>query len=123
MTKGWRYGKGYYVRGLREFGKRFRRKRPALIKWGPWHFHQDNSPVYNSILVIDYLTEIDFKTVPHPPYSRYLARRYETIEQMKEVVMKVTDTLTQEDVNGTFQKLLERYNNFIAAGGDYFEED
>ena len=34
---------------------------------------------------------------------------------------KVIDTLTQEDFNGDFQKLLERFNKFIAAGEDYFE--
>ena len=42
---------------------------------------------------------------------------------MKEAVTKVTDTLTQEDFHGAFQKLIERYNNGIAAGGDYFEGD
>ena len=42
---------------------------------------------------------------------------------MKEAVTKVIDTLTQEDTNGAFQKLLERYNTCIAAGGDYFEGD
>ena len=40
---------------------------------------------------------------------------------MKEAVTKVIDTLTQEDFHGAFQKLLERYNTCIAAGGDYFE--
>ena len=40
---------------------------------------------------------------------------------MKEAVMKIIDTLTQEGFHGTFQKLLERYNKCIAAGGDYFE--
>ena len=40
---------------------------------------------------------------------------------MKEAVMKVIDTLTQEDLNGAFQKLLEWYNKCIAAGGDYFK--
>ena len=35
----------------------------------------------------------------------------------------VVDTLTQEDLNGSFQKLLERYNKCIAARGDYFEGD
>ena len=35
--------------------------------------------------------------------------------------MKVIDMLTQEDFHGAFQKLLERYNKCIAAGGDYFE--
>ena len=75
------------------------------------------------------------KTLPRPPYSPDLAPcdfclfpkltgcRYETIEELKEAVTKVIDTLTQEDFDGAFQKLLERYNKCIAAGGDYFEED
>ena len=42
---------------------------------------------------------------------------------MKEAVTKVIDTLTQEVIHGAFQKLLERYNKCIAAGGDYFEGD
>ena len=75
------------------------------------------------------------KTVPDAPYSPDLAPcefllfpklrgcRYETIEEMKEAVMKVIDTLTQEDFDGAFQKLLEWYNNCIAAGGDYFKGD
>ena len=74
------------------------------------------------------------KTVPHPPYSPDLAPcdfclfpklrdfRYEALEEMKEAVTKVIDTLIQEDFDGAFQKLLERYK-FIAARGDYFEGD
>ena len=42
---------------------------------------------------------------------------------MKKAVTKVIDTLTQEDINGAFQKLLERYNEWIVAVGDYFEMD
>ena len=124
--------KEYYVEVLREFRKRFRWKRPVLFKSGQWHFHKDNAPVHNSILVKDYLTKMGIKTVPHPPYSRDLAPcdfwlfpklrgcRYETTDEMKEAVMKVIDTLTQEDIHGAFLKLLERYNKCIAAGGDYF---
>ena len=75
------------------------------------------------------------KTVPHRPYSADLAPldfclfpklrgcRNETIEEMKEALTKVIDTLTQEDFCGAFQKLLERYNMCIAAGGDYLEGD
>ena len=59
-----------------------------------------------------YLTKMSIKTVPHPTYSPDLAPcdfclfpklkeklrgcRYETIEEMKETVTKVIDTLTQE---------------------------
>ena len=126
-----------YVEVLREFMKIFCRKRPALFKLAQWHFHQDNAPVHNCILVTDYLTKIGIKTVPHHPYSQDLAPydfwlfpklkeklrgcRYGTTEEWKEAVTKVIDTLTQEDFHGAFQKLLERYNKCIA--GDYFEGD
>ena len=63
--------KEYYAEVLKR--KRFLGKRPALFKSGPWHFHQDNAPVHNPILVIDYLTKMGINTVPQPPYSRDLA--------------------------------------------------
>ena len=66
------FNKEYYVEVLREFRKRFRRKRPALFKSAQWHFHQDNALVHNSILVTDYLTKMGIKTVPQPPYSTHL---------------------------------------------------
>ena len=73
------------------------------------------------------------KTFPQPPYSPDAAPcdfwlfpklrgcHYETIEERKETVTKVIDLLTQEDLHWVFQKLLERYNKCIAAGGDYLE--
>ena len=54
------------------------------------------------------------KTVPYPPYRpdlgpcdfclfpKFRGCRYETSEEMKEAVTKVTDTLIQEDFHGTF---------------------
>ena len=86
------------------------------------------------ILVTDYLTKMDIKTVPQPPCSPDLAPCdfwlfpklrvccYGTIEETKDAVTNVIDTLTQEDFHGAFQKLLERHK-CIAAGGDYFERD
>ena len=75
------------------------------------------------------------KAVRQPPCSPDLAPcdfwlfpklrccRYERIEEMKEAVTKVIDTLTQEDFHGAWQKMLERYNKCIVAVGDYFEGD
>ena len=75
---------------------------------------------------------MSIKTVPHPPDSPDLAPcdfwlfpklrgcRY---EEMKEAVTNVMDKLTQEDLHGAFQRLLERYKKFIAAGVDFFEVD
>ena len=97
--------KEYYVEVLREFRKRFHRKRPTLFKSGLWHVKQDNAPVHNS--------KTGIKTVPHPSYSSNLAPsdfwlfttlkeklrgcRYETIEEMKEAVTRGIDTLIPED--------------------------
>ena len=106
---------------------------PTLFKSDQWHFHQDNAPVHNSILVTDYLTKMGIVTIPQPPYSADLTPcdfclfpklrgcRYETIEEMTVAVTKVIDMLTQEDLHGAFQKVSERHNKCIAAEGDYFE--
>ena len=78
---------------------------------------------------------MDIKTVRHPPYIPDLAPcyfclfpklrgcRYETIEEMKEAMTKVTDMLTQKDFHWAFQKLMERYSKCIVTAGDYFEGD
>ena len=113
--------KEYYDAVLREFRKRFRRKKPALFKSGQWHFHQDKAPVYNSILVTENLTKMGIKTLPQPPYSPNLAPcdfclfpmlkenlrgcHHETIKEMEEAMTKVIDT--QEDFHEAFKKLLE----------------
>ena len=102
--------KEYYIEVLREFRKRFRRKRPALFKSGQWHFQQDNAAVYNSILVTDNLTKMgirQFLTLPivHTflpvtfGYSLSSRRKieavvYKTIEDMKEAVTKDIGTLS-----------------------------
>ena len=75
------------------------------------------------------------KTVSHPPSSPDLAPsdfwlfpklrgcRYETIEKMKEALMKFIDTIIQEYLHGAFQKLFDQYNKCIVARGDYLEGD
>ena len=107
----------------------------STLQIGSVPFPPGNAPVHNPILVTDYLSKMGIKTVPQPPYGpdhapcvfwlfpKLRGCRYETIEEMKEAVTKVIDTLTQEDFDGTLQKLLERYNKCIAAGGDYFERE
>ena len=109
----------YYVEVLKEFRKRFRPKRPALFKSGQWHFPagQYTGPQLHPCLRL-------FDQDVHPSYSPDLApcdswlfpklkekltgRRYETIEEMKEAVRKVSDILTEEDFHGSCEKLLER---------------
>ena len=66
-------GLGSLYWGFKGVQERFRRKRPVVFKSGRWHFHHNNAPVDNSILVTDYLSKMGIKTVPHIPYSPDLA--------------------------------------------------
>ena len=87
---------------------------PSLSQtiWPRWALRQFLSlPIVQTLLSVTCL------------FPKLRGCRYETIEEMKEAVTKVYDTLTQEDFHGAFQKMFERYNKCIAAGGDYFEED
>ena len=139
VPNGQTVNKEYYVEVLREFRKRFRRKRPEHFHSGQWHLHQDNAPCHKSLLVTNYLTEMGVKTVPHPPYSPDLApcdfwmfpklkeklrgRRFEDVEEMQEAVTSVLDSFHLEDFKGAFQKWLDRYKKCVDAGGSYFEGD
>ena len=110
--------KEYYVEVLRESRKRFCQKRPALFKSGQWHFHQDNAPVHNTILVTDYLNKLGIKTIPHPLHSPHFSTcdfglfpkprgcRSETVKGLKVTVTKVIDTLTQRTSMGPSRSCL-----------------
>ena len=78
-------------------------------------FDQDGYQDSSSASLYPDLAPFDFWLFP-----KLTGCRYETIEEMKDAVTKVIDTLTQENFDAAFEKLLERYNKCIAAGGDEF---
>ena len=63
LAKGLGLGLGLLCWGFKGVQEDIPSERPALFKSGRWHFHQDNTPVHNSILVTDYLTKMGIKTV------------------------------------------------------------
>ena len=58
--------------GLGSSGRDFA-GRGLHFKSGQWHFHQNNAPAPNYILVTDYMSKMGIKTVPQPPNSPDLA--------------------------------------------------
>ena len=68
------------------------------------------------------LVNIIVQTLLPVTFDYSLHSEASTIEELKEAVTKVIDTLKQEDFHMAFQKLLEQYK-CIAAGGDYLEGD
>ena len=108
FARNWRCGR--FARSLSQGCSEKNRKKDVVMTAARW------SPPYSPDLA-----PCDFSLFPKLK-ENLRGCRYERIEEMKEAVTKVIDTLTQEDFHGAFQKLLERYK-FIAAGGDYFEGD
>ena len=77
----------------------------STLQIGQWHFHLDNVPVHNSILVTDYLTKMGIKTVPQPSNCPDLAPcDFWLFPKLRGCHYETTRT---------FQKLLERYNKCI----------
>ena len=104
--------------------KEFLGKRPALFKSGQWHFHKDNAPVHNSILVTDYLTKMAINTVPQPPcspdlapcdFSFLLSSEADVMKQLRDE--RGCDEghwlAHTRDLHEAFQKWLERYNKSL----------
>ena len=122
-------GFGLISCGFKGVQEEVRSEEASTLQIGSVHFHQDNTPVHNSILITDYLSKMEIKAVLQPPYCRDFTPcdlclfprlsgcRYERVEEMKEAVAKVIDMLTQEDFHGALQKLLERYNKKITSKG------
>ena len=135
LAKGLGLGLGLLCWGFKGVQEEIPSEEAGTLQIGSVAFPTGQCTSHNFILVTDYLAKMGIKTVPHRPYSPDLAPcdfclfpklrgcRYETIEEMKEAVTKVIDTLTQEEFHGAFQMLLEWYNKCIAAGRDYFEGD
>ena len=73
---------------------------PSLSQtiWSRWASRQ-----FLSLPIVQTLVPVTFGYSP-----KLRGCRYERIEEMKEAVTKVIDTLTQEDFHGALQNLLER---------------
>ena len=67
LAKG--FGLGLLCWGFKGVQEEIPSEEASTLQSGQWHFHQDNAPVHNSILITDYLTKMGIKTVPHAPYS------------------------------------------------------
>ena len=88
---------------------------PSLSQtiWPKWASRQFlNLPIVQTLLPVTFAYSLSSEAVIVRQVSRWNG-----------AVMKVIDTLTEDDFHGAFQKLLERYNKCIAAGGDYFKGD
>ena len=114
------------------------RKRPELWENQTWMLHHDNVPAHVS-LIGSYLAKHQISVVPHPPYSPDLApadfllfsklkttlkgRRFQTIEEIQENVVRELRAITQCAFQEAFQQCKKCWVQCITSRGDYFEGD
>ena len=128
-------GLGLLCWGFKGVQEEILREEASTLKSGQWHFHQDNTPVHNSILVTDYLTKMDIKTFPHPPYRPGLApATFAYSLSLEAVVMRSLrryNRLWRRSLTGSHKRTSmgpsrscwNGTTSAYAAGGDYFEGD
>ena len=125
--------KEYNIEVLREFMKRFRRKRPATVETASgistWTMHQSTFQSLSLTIWPRWAS----KTVPHLPivqtllpgtFGCYLSSEAVVMRQLRRWKRLWRRSLTRShkmSSMGPSRNFLERYKKCIAAGGDYFE--
>ncbi len=126
----------FYVGVLERLRARIVRVRPELAKNG-WILHHDNAPAHSSLIIREFLAKKNIPTMPHPPYSPDLApcdfflfpkmksylkgTHHGGVEEVKEAVTAVLNSLTPEDFQGCFEGWERRWKRCVELQGDYCE--
>ena len=104
---------------------------------GSWFLLHDNAPVHRAVAVQEFLARKKVCVLNHPPYSPDLSpcdyflfpklklplkgRLFEDVQDIQGAVTSTLRAIPQEDVQRSFQSLLERATRCIDAEGMYFE--
>ena len=127
----------FYLSVLERLWKRIRRVRPEYSAPGSWFLLHDNAPVHRAVAVQEFLARKQVCVLHHPPYSPDLSpcdyflfpklklplkgRLFEDIQDIQTAVTSSLRAKPQEDVQRSFQSLLDRATRCIDAEGMYFE--
>ena len=129
----------FYLSVLERLWKRIRRVLPEHSAPGSWFLLHDNSPVHRAVAVQEYLARKQVCVLHHPPYSPDLSpcdyflfpklklplkgRLFEDVQDTQASVTSSLRAIPQEDVQRSFQSLLDRATRCIDAEGmySYFE--
>jgi len=127
----------FYLSVLERLWKRIRPVRPEYSAPGSRFFLHDNAPVYRAAAVQEFLARNQVCVLNHPPYSPDLSpcdyflfpklklplkgRFFEDVQDIQGAVTSSLRAIPQEDVQRSFQSLLDRATRCIDAEGMYYE--
>jgi histone-lysine N-methyltransferase SETMAR len=99
--------------------------------------HHDNAAPHKSKIVTEYLEKEKIISLPHPPYSPDLApcdfflfprikkelknQHFDHIENLARAIQAITDGITKEDYQKSFENWKNRLQKCIDNDGNYFE--
>ena len=117
--------------------KRIRRVRHDYSAPGSWFLLHDNAPVQRAVAEQEFLARKQVCVIHHPPYSPDLSpcdyflspklklplkgRLFEDVQDIQAAVTSSLRPIQQEDVQRSFQSLLDRATRCIDAEGMCFE--
>ena len=127
----------FYLSVLERLRKRIRRVQPKYSAPGSWFLLHDNAPVHQAVAVQEFLARKQVCVLHHPPYSPDLSpcdyflfpkqklplkgRLFEDVQDIQAAVTSSLQVIPQEDVQRSFQSLLDRATRCTDAEGMYFE--
>ena len=123
----------FYLSVLERLWKRIRRVRPEYSAPGSWFLLHDNAPVHRAVAVQEFLARKQVFVLNHQPYSPDLSpcdyflfhklkgSLFEDVQGIQGAVTSGLRAIPQEDVQRSFQSLLDRATRCTDAKGMYFE--
>ena len=127
----------FYLSVLERLWKRIRRVRPEYSAPGSWSLLHDNAPFHRAVAVQEFLARKPMCVPHHPPYSPdsspcdqflfpklklpFKERLFEDVQDIQVAVTSSLRAIPQEDVQRSFQSLLDLATRCIDTEGMYFE--
>ena len=127
----------FYLSVLERLWKRIRHVRPEYSAPGSWFLLHDNALVHRAVAVQEFLARKHVCMLHHPPYSPDLSPSdyflfpklklplkgclFEDVQYIQSAVTLSLRAIPQEDMQRSFQSLLDRATRCIDAEGMYFE--
>ena len=126
----------FYLNVLEHRWMRIRRVRPEYSAPGIWFLLHDNAPIHRAVAVQEFLARKQVCLLRDPPYSPDISpcdylfptlklplkgRLFVDVQDIQAAVTSRLQAIPQEDVQSSFQSLLDRAIRCIDAEGMYFE--
>ncbi|KAM7298352.1 putative uncharacterized protein FLJ37770 isoform X1 [Ixodes scapularis] len=136
VPQGQTVNKEFYCEVLKRLRNRVRRVRKEICD--NWILHHDNASSHTALIVSELLAKMCVPTLPQPPYSPDLAppdfflfprikrtlkgTRHGTLETVKAAATTSLKEVPVDGFQGAFSDWVQRWQQCIEAGGDYFEK-